>query len=113
MSEKERGEKFVLRIKPSIRQILEEKAKATGVTLSEYLRRCGLEKQLFTAPTEVNRFAYLELGEIANQLEQLLQGQKITRRLINSLSSRLRKVQTKLIDSGGILSNDLKVIGKR
>ncbi len=89
MSEKERVEKFVLRIKPSIRQILEEKAKVSGVTLSEYLRKCGLEKQLFTAPTEVNRFAYLELGEIASELEALSNGQKITRRVINSLSSRL------------------------
>ena len=97
MSEKERGEKFVIRLKPSQRQILEKKAKASGVTLSEYLRRCGLEKQLATVPTEINRFAYLELGEIANQLELFTSGEKNGQKLIKSLSQRVREVQLKLI----------------
>ena len=66
-------ENYQLRLLPSERKIMEEKAAAANLKLSEYLRSAGLDKTI--RPTikvpEINRASYIELGRIGNNINQL------------------------------------------
>ena len=66
-------ENYQLRLLPSERKIMESKAAAANLKLSEYLRSAGLNKTI--RPTikvpEINRASYIELGRIGNNINQL------------------------------------------
>lgn len=100
MEGKEVRKNFVLRLNRTERQLLEQKAENCGLSLSEYLRRCGLQKQIGINLNQINSEAYLELGDIACRLESITTGEKISINLIKSMAGRLRKVQRKMIGMG-------------
>ena len=71
---KEKRKNFPLRLSKSERAALEEKAKAAGLKLSSYLRQAGLNKTISTKQErvpEINRFTYVELGRVGNNINQL------------------------------------------
>ena len=64
---------YQLRLLPSERKIMEQKAEAANLKLSEYLRSAGLNKTIRSQPKvpEINRATYVELGRIGNNINQL------------------------------------------
>lgn len=68
---KEKRQIFPLRLSPSERLELENKAAGAGLKLSQYLRQTGLRRKMRPRVPEINRETYLELGRIGNNLNQL------------------------------------------
>lgn len=66
-------ENYQLRLLPSERKTMEQKASAANLKLSEYLRAAGLNKTIRSQPKvpEINRATYVELGRIGNNINQL------------------------------------------
>lgn len=66
-------ENYQLRLLPSERKTMEQKAAAANLKLSEYLRAAGLNKTIRSQPKvpEINRATYVELGRIGNNINQL------------------------------------------
>ena len=66
-------ENYQLRLLPSERSAMEQKAAAANLKLSEYLRAAGLSKTIRSQPKipEINRATYVELGRIGNNINQL------------------------------------------
>ncbi|MGB5634025.1 MAG: plasmid mobilization relaxosome protein MobC [Waterburya sp.] len=66
-------ENYQLRLLPSERKTMEQKAEAANLKLSEYLRAAGLNKTIRSQPKvpEINRATYVELGRIGNNINQL------------------------------------------
>ncbi len=62
-----------VRLTPGERDGLQVKAKSSGLSLSEFIRRAALKRRLPPPPVpEINRRAYEELARIGNNLNQLL-----------------------------------------
>ena len=68
---RERRENFALRLSPSEKTALIEKATDAELTLSEYLRSTGLKKHLRPPVPQINRETYVELGRIGNNINQM------------------------------------------
>ena len=66
-------ENYQLRLLPSERKTMEQKAAAANLKLSEYLRAAGLNKTIRSQPKvpKINRATYVELGRIGNNINQL------------------------------------------
>lgn len=66
-------ENYQLRLLPSERLAMEQKAREAGLKLSEYLRSAGLNKTIrpSTKIPEINLATYVELGRIGNNINQL------------------------------------------
>ena len=64
---------YQLRLSPSERSTMEEKAQQAGLKLSEYLRSAALNKTIRPQAKipEINRATYVELGRIGNNINQL------------------------------------------
>ena len=64
---------YQLRLSPSERSQMEEKAQQAGLKLSEYLRAAALNKTIRQRAKipEINRATYVELGRIGNNINQL------------------------------------------
>lgn len=98
MMEREKEDSQIhIRLKFKHKQMLKIKAEKCGLSLSEYLRRCGLQKQIRINLNQINSETYLELGDIACRLESITTGEKISINLIKSMAARLRKVQREMI----------------
>jgi hypothetical protein len=70
----EKRKNFPLRLSPSERIALEEKAESAGLKLSSYLRQAGLNKSILNktkSVPEINRATYVELGRIGNNINQM------------------------------------------
>ena len=94
--EKVKGNSRVdIRLSSEEKKLLKDKAENCRLTLSEYLRRCGLNKQIPTPISQINAQAYLELGDIACQLESITLEKKISVNAIKSMTKRLRNLQRK------------------
>ena len=71
---KEKRKNFPLRLSPSERTALEQKAKSAGLKLSPYLREAGLNKTIAVktkSVPEINRAIYVELGRVGNNINQI------------------------------------------
>jgi hypothetical protein len=98
---------FPLRLSPTERNLLEEKASAAGLKLSEYLRQAGLKRPQRKSLPEINRNTYVELGRIGNNLNQLTKachtalkkgvGCNIDPTVLESLSTQLNQVRLEVI----------------
>ena len=66
-------ENYQLRLLPSERSLMEQKAREAGLKLSEYLRSAGINKTIRpgTKIPEINLATYVELGRIGNNINQL------------------------------------------
>ena len=67
-------ENYQLRLLPSERSAMEQKAREAGLKLSEYLRSAGLNKTISSKNNlvpEINLATYVELGRIGNNINQL------------------------------------------
>ena len=73
-------ENYQLRLLPSERKTMEQKAAAANLKLSEYLRAAGLNKTIRSQPKvpEINRATYVELGRIGNNINQLTKAAHIS-----------------------------------
>lgn len=62
-----------IRVSPADRQLLEELAAVTGLSLSEYLRSCGLQQKMKPLPRlpEVNIKTYAALGRVQGSVYQI------------------------------------------
>lgn len=104
---KEKRQNFSLRLSPSERSALEEKALAAGLTLSDYLRWSGLRKKVKAVVPTVNRHTYLELGQIGKDFRQMTQscclavqrgkGCNINLELLQALNEKLDQLGLELI----------------
>ena len=77
----EKRKNFPLRLSPSERAVLEEKAKSCGLKLSAYLREAGLKKKISSRVNrvpEINRATYVELGRIGNNINQIAKAANIS-----------------------------------
>jgi hypothetical protein len=64
-------QRLEIRLTSSEKKLARQLAKETGLSLSCYLRRCILQKQLPRKITAISVSTYQELGEIAVTLNQL------------------------------------------
>ena len=76
----EKRKNWTLRLSPSERATLEEKAASVGLKLSPYLREAGLKKtiQPKNPIPEINRATYVELGRIGNNINQIAKAAHIS-----------------------------------
>lgn len=77
----EKRKNFPLRLSPSERIALEQKAAEAGLKLSPYLREAGLNKTIAKKTNsipEINRATYDELGRIGNNINQLTKAAHIS-----------------------------------
>ncbi len=86
-----------IRVSWEEKQSLKEKAESYRLSLSEYLRRCGLSKNIPTPMSQLDAQAYLVLGEIACQLESFIKKKQIRTDEIKSMTAKLRDLQRQAI----------------
>lgn len=97
MEREKEDSRLYIRVTSKEKQLLKNKAENCRLTLSEYLRRCGLNRQIPTNVNQIDAQAYLELGDIARQLESHALEKKISVNAIKSITERLRNLQRKAI----------------
>ncbi len=97
MNQVNEDNRLYIRINSEDKKFLKEKAESYRLSLSEYLRRCGLSKNVPTPISQFDAQAYLVLGEIACQLESFIKKKKIPSDEIKSMTAKLRDLQRKAI----------------
>ena len=101
-------ENYQLRLLPSERSVMEQKAREAGLKLSEYLRSAGLNRtSKINLVPEINRKIYVELGRIGNNINQLTKaahkslhrgmGCNINPDELSALSTMLKQIRSELI----------------
>lgn len=69
MQEKE--SRIIFRITKKDKNKIQNKAKKCGLSLSEFIRKCCLEKEIYSIPNEKYREIYLKLNELKNNIYNL------------------------------------------
>ena len=60
-----------IRVSPNEKKILQRKAKKSGLNLSSYLRKVGLEKELYSVPDKDFYKIYLQISNLKNEIYKL------------------------------------------
>jgi hypothetical protein len=116
MSNSRYNQQLLIRLTPEEKELAFQRAQETGLTVSEYMRRCALKQRLPQQVTAVSAQTYQQLGQIAITLNQLAiavdQGSTLTSTdlsVLTRLEGLLHQVRLE-ITSGkiekGIIKND-------
>lgn len=68
---KEKQVQICIRLNQKEKKILQRKAKKSGLSLSSYLRKVGLEKEIYSIPDKEFYKIYLQLSSLKNELYKL------------------------------------------
>ena len=68
---KEKQVQICIRLNQKEKKILQSKAKKSGLSLSSYLRKVGLEKEIYSIPDKEFYKIYLQLSSLKNELYKL------------------------------------------
>lgn len=101
---------IILRVTPEEKNNWKLKAESTGISLSEYIRRCVERRKIQPAVPAVNYLTVSQLGRIANNLNQQVKtmntavnlGQNIDKLLeireaLSTIQDLLKKIQAELL----------------
>lgn len=68
---KEKQVQICIRLNQKEKKILQRKAKKSGLSLSSYLRKVGLGKEIYSIPDKEFYKIYLQLSSLKNELYKL------------------------------------------
>ena len=74
---KEKQVQICIRLNQKEKKILQRKAKKSGLSLSSYLRKVGLEKEIYPIPDKEFYKVYIDICKVKNAIDETLPIEKI------------------------------------